>query len=156
MVLALVFACWLFLPIACGGNVDLLLRCWTYNKSRCQFFDGQGDRAIWGDAGGSCCAGIDDASIGFVWGCWPLSPLLAAQVLDIWDRGLRGQSGVGYGAAITTATRRFSARPCGVLLLATGYFWPNPRVVRLLRGIFAPFAHASATALARFNDSASL
>jgi hypothetical protein len=57
---------------------------------------------------------------------------------------------------MTTVTRRFSARPFAVSLLAIGYFLPNPRVVKLLRGILAPFAQASATMLARLSDSVSL
>jgi hypothetical protein len=31
-----------------------------------------------------------------------------------------------YGVLMTTATRRFSARPFDVLLLATGYFYLTP------------------------------
>ena len=62
----------------------------------------------------------------------------------------------GLHSAFTTATRRFSARPWAVLLLAMGYFFPKPCVVRLLRGICPPIAHASATTFARFNDKPSL
>ena len=48
------------------------------------------------------------------------------------------------------------AKPWAVLLLAMGYFFPKPCVVRLLRGICPPIAHASATTFARFNDKPSL
>ncbi len=54
------------------------------------------------------------------------------------------------------AARIKERRPWAVLLLAMGYFFPKPCVVRLLRGICPPIAHASATTFARFNDKPSL
>ncbi len=42
------------------------------------------------------------------------------------DCAARSQLGDDYGVVITTATRRFSARPFDVWLLAMGYFFPSP------------------------------
>ena len=37
---------------------------------------------------------------------------------------------LGFASSLISATRRLSARPSGVLLLAMGWFWPAPSVSR--------------------------